>query len=167
MGEESTRDDPTPDTADDKPATPRGAWTRAEMVDFLDSATVPIRLGCTTPAGGLWMLSLWYRYRDDAFHCATSATADIVRYLDADDRVSFEVSVNEPPYRGVRGFGHATITPDPEKDLLTDLLSRYLGGTDSPLADSLLDESREEVTIRIDPQKLYCWDYSDRMGDGA
>jgi len=97
MGEESERNSPAPDAADDRPVTPRGAWTRAEMADFLDSTTVPIRLGCTTPAGGLWMLSLWYRYRDGAFHCATSASADVVTYLDADDRVSFEISVNEPP----------------------------------------------------------------------
>jgi nitroimidazol reductase NimA-like FMN-containing flavoprotein (pyridoxamine 5'-phosphate oxidase superfamily) len=166
MGDHSHGSD-TPDaTETDGRATLKGAWTRAEMESFLADAVVPIRLGCATPAGGLWMLSLWYQYDDDAFHCATAASADIVTYLEADDRVSFEVSVNEPPYKGVRGYGHATVAPDPEKDRLRTLLGRYLGGTDSPLADRLLDESREEVTVRIDPKKLYCWDYSARMDDG-
>jgi nitroimidazol reductase NimA-like FMN-containing flavoprotein (pyridoxamine 5'-phosphate oxidase superfamily) len=167
MGDHAHEADAPDTTGPDDRVTPRGAWTRAEMETFLADAVVPIRLGCATPAGGLWMLSLWYRYRDDAFYCATAASADIVSYLDADDRVSFEVSVNEPPYRGVRGYGHATIEPDPEKELLRALLQRYLGGTDSSLADRLLDESREEVTIRIDPKKLYCWDYTGRMRDAA
>jgi nitroimidazol reductase NimA-like FMN-containing flavoprotein (pyridoxamine 5'-phosphate oxidase superfamily) len=156
----------TTDAAErDGRATLKGAWTRDEMAAFLDDATIPIRLGCVTPAGGLWMLSLWYEYRDDAFHCATAASADVVTYLESDPRVSFEVSVNEPPYKGVRGYGHATIEPDPEKTQLRTLLQRYLGGTDSPLADRLLDESREEVTIRIDPRKCYSWDYTGRMGN--
>ena len=167
MGDHPPGDDAT--VAETSGELPRvtGAWTREEMAAFLDDAVIPIRLGCATPAGGLWMLSLWYQYRDGAFHCATAASADVVTYLEADARVSFEVSVNEPPYRGVRGYGRATLEPDPGKGLLRSLLQRYLGGTDSPLADRLLDESREEVTIRIDPKKLYCWDYTDRMADSA
>ena len=53
-----------------------GVWTAAEATAYLENATVPIRLACRTPDGGLWMLSLWYRYRDGAFHCATGASVD-------------------------------------------------------------------------------------------
>jgi nitroimidazol reductase NimA-like FMN-containing flavoprotein (pyridoxamine 5'-phosphate oxidase superfamily) len=104
-----------------------------------------------------------YRYRDDALWCATSASADVVGYLRHDDAVAFEVSENEPPYRGVRGDGTATVEPDPGKELLRALLERYLGGTDSGLAAWLLREDREEVRVRIDPDRAYAWDYSDRM----
>jgi nitroimidazol reductase NimA-like FMN-containing flavoprotein (pyridoxamine 5'-phosphate oxidase superfamily) len=109
------------------------------------------------------MLSLWFLYRDGAFWCATSATADVVDYLAADDHVAFEISTNEPPYKGVRGNGTASVEPDDQKALLRELLERYLGGTDSGLADRLLSPDREEVTIRIDPDRLYTWDFSDRM----
>ena len=111
------------------------------------------------------MLSLWYLWEDDALWCATGADADVVRHLGADDEVAFEVSTNDPPYRGVRGRGRATIEPDEEKTLLGRLLERYLGGTDSALAERLLDPARDEVRIRIDPVRVHSWDYSGRMGD--
>lgn len=142
-----------------------GAWSETEAESYLRERAIPIRLGCRTPSGGLWMLSLWYQYRDGAFHCATGADADVVRYLNADPGVSFEVSDNEPPYRGVRGAGTATIAHDDDKEQLETLLVRYLGGTDNELADRLLDADREEVRIRIDPSKLYTWDFADRMAD--
>lgn len=144
-----------------------GAWPRREAESYLTETTVPIRLACRTPSGGLWMLSLWYLYRDGAFHCATSADADVVGYLESDSGVALEVSENEPPYRGVRGAGTAEIEPDPEKELLDTLLDRYLGGTDSDLARRLLDADREEVRIRIDPTKLYAWDFTERMADAS
>jgi nitroimidazol reductase NimA-like FMN-containing flavoprotein (pyridoxamine 5'-phosphate oxidase superfamily) len=143
--------------------TPSGPWSRTDLERFLDRETIPLRLACHTSGGGLWVLSLWYRYRDGAFHCATSADADVVRFLRDDDGVGFEVSTNRPPYRGVRGRGTARIEPDPEKELLSDLVERYLGGDDSDLARWLLSPEREEVAIRIEPSKLVTWDYSDRM----
>ena len=142
-----------------------GAWDRAETEAFLTAETVPIRLSCHTRSGDLWMLSLWYRYRDGALWCATSASADVVDYLASDDRVAFEISTNEPPYKGVRGNGTASVEADPDKELLRDLLERYLDGTDSPLAERLLSPAREEVRVRIDPARLYTWDFTDRMTD--
>jgi hypothetical protein len=109
------------------------------------------------------MLSLWYRYRDGVFHCATGADADVVRYLEADTDVTFEISDNEPPYKGVRGSGTATIHQEDGKTLLEELLVRYLGGTDNELAARLLDGDRSEVRLRIEPTKLYAWDFTDRM----
>jgi nitroimidazol reductase NimA-like FMN-containing flavoprotein (pyridoxamine 5'-phosphate oxidase superfamily) len=146
-----------------------GEWDRTEAAAFLADVHVPIRVACRTPASGLWMLSLWYDFdpETDEFVCATSADADVVRYLRADDGVAFEVSTNDPPYRGVRGAGTATIDPDDGKATLRHLLERYLGGTDSSLAERLLDPGRQEVTIRIDPDRCYSWDFSDRMRDAS
>jgi nitroimidazol reductase NimA-like FMN-containing flavoprotein (pyridoxamine 5'-phosphate oxidase superfamily) len=141
-----------------------GPWDRDAVDDFL-TTTVPVRLSCRTPGDHLWMLSLWYRWEDDALWCATGSEADVVRYLRASDEVAFEVSTNDPPYRGVRGRGHATLDEDEDKALLRSLLTRYLGGTDSALAQRLLDPSRDEVRIRIDPVRLHSWDYSGRMGN--
>jgi nitroimidazol reductase NimA-like FMN-containing flavoprotein (pyridoxamine 5'-phosphate oxidase superfamily) len=146
----------------------RGPWTRPAAERFLAEATVPIRLACREPDAGPWMLSLWYAYdeRDGRFWCCTTADADVVAFLEADPEVAFEVSTNDPPYRGVRGRGTATVEPDPEKAGLRALLERYLGGTDSPLARRLLAPEREEVRILIDPTKLYAWDYTERMPEG-
>jgi len=140
-----------------------GAYTPEETAAFLDEAVVPIRLACSTPRGGLWMLSLWYRFEDEQFLCATHAAADVVEYVEHDPSVAFEVSTNDAPYRGVRGAGRARIEPDEDKQLLRTLLDRYRGGTDTPLARELLSEDREEVRIVIEPTKLYAWDFSERM----
>ncbi|MFB6130234.1 MAG: pyridoxamine 5'-phosphate oxidase family protein [Salinigranum sp.] len=142
---------------------PSGAWSADELSSFLAEATIPIRLACRTPGGGPWIVSLWYRYRDGVFECATAASADLVGFLRTDPGVAFEVSTNDVPYRGVRGRGRATVDSDPEKALLRALLERYLGGTDSPLARRLLSPDREEVTIRIEPSALYTWDFTERM----
>lgn len=140
-----------------------GPWTRAETDEFLDAALVPVRLGCHNPAGGLWMLSLWYRYRDGQIQCATAKQADVVSFLRQNDEVCFEVSTNLPPYMGVRGAGRATVTDDGGKETLRDLVDRYLGTTEAEMAQRLLADDREEVTIAIEPTRLYTWDFTPRM----
>ena len=144
----------------------RGPWDASDLEAFLASVTVPLRLACRTPAGRLWLVPLWFTYEEGRFHCATSREADLVEFLEADAGVALDVSTNEPPYRGVRGNGTARIEPDPEKELLRDLLDRYLGGTESPLAEQLLDEKRREVRIVVDPDRLVTWDYTARMSGG-
>ncbi|MFC5366435.1 pyridoxamine 5'-phosphate oxidase family protein [Salinirubrum litoreum] len=142
-----------------------GAWDRESVADFLAEHAIPVRLACRRPSGDLWMLSLWFEYDAEAgtLHCATKADADVVRFLRADAGVAFEISTNRPPYRGVRGAGTATLAPDAEKTRLRSLLDRYLGGTDSDLAEQLLRPEREEVEITIRPTSVYSWDFSERM----
>lgn len=140
-----------------------GAWTEAEVEDYLDEARVPLRLACHRPDESLWMVALWYRYREGTFECSTWAEADVVTYLRNDSEVAFEVSENTPPYRGVRGNGSVGLSEDEGKAVLRDLLERYLGGTDSELAAWLLSEERDEVRIRIRPRRVYSWDYTERM----
>jgi len=140
-----------------------GAWSTERAEQFLRERAIPVRLACHTPGGGLWMLSLWYRYRDGHLECATGANAAVVRYLREDPAVAFEISTNEPPYRGVRGAGSVTITPDEDKDTLRSLVERYLGDTNSGLAERLLSPEREEVRLSLDIERAYTWDFSDRM----
>mgnify|MGYP000403937502 CR=1 FL=1 len=142
-----------------------GAWSGAEAAAFLDANPVPIRLSCHTPAGDLWMLSLWFRFHDGRFQCATGADADVVRFLKADPSVAFEVSTNEPPYKGVRGRGSATITPDEDKTVLRALVERYLGDPETAPGPRLLSADRKEVTITIDPDRVYSWDFTARMSE--
>lgn len=141
----------------------RGAWTADEVDDFLQEVTIPIRIATHRPDESLWVVTLWYRYRDGRFECATWANADIVRYLRNDSEVAFDVSTNDPPYRGIRGNGTTALSSDDDKAVLRSLIERYLGGTDSRLAEWLLNDAREEVRIHIRPQTIYSWDYADRM----
>ncbi|ELZ81743.1 hypothetical protein C453_17044 [Haloferax elongans ATCC BAA-1513] len=144
---------------------PSGPWSRERADEFLTQTTIPLRLSCRTPAGDPWMLSLWYEWdiENTELRCATSADADVVRFLRAHDDVAFEVSTNDPPYRGVRGRGTASVEPDAEKTVLRRLIGRYLGDDETPLTKRLLSPDRDEVSIRIRPTKLHTWDYTSRM----
>jgi nitroimidazol reductase NimA-like FMN-containing flavoprotein (pyridoxamine 5'-phosphate oxidase superfamily) len=141
----------------------RGAWTEDETGTFLEETTVPIRIATHRPDGSLWLVTLWYRYRDGSLECATQASADVVRFLRNDPEIAFDISTNRIPYRGIRGNGVVEIDDD-GRPVLRDLVERYLGGTDSSLAEWLLEDDREEVAIRIEPNEIYSWDYSERMG---
>lgn len=150
----------------------RGAWTAAEVADFLQEVTIPIRIATRRSDGSLWPVTVWYRYRDGVFEypdgvfeCATHARADLVTILRNQPAVGIDVSTNEVPYRGIRGTGTASVTADGGLDVLEDLVHRYLGGADSELAERLLSDEREEVVIRIDPDEIFSWDYSERMRD--
>ncbi|QLG49339.1 pyridoxamine 5'-phosphate oxidase family protein [Natrinema halophilum] len=145
----------------------RGAWTEAEVEDFLEETTVPIRIATNRPDGSLWLVALWYRYRNGVLECATGANATLVRFLRQDPEVAFDISTNDVPYRGIRGNGTVTMTTDSDKAVLRALIERYLDGTSSPLARWLLGDDREEVRIEIEPRTIYSWDYSSRMGGNS
>jgi len=143
----------------------RGAWSEDEVESFLHETTVPIRIATRRSDGSLWPVTVWYRYRDGVFECATQAGAALVTILRNEPGVGFDVSTNEVPYRGIRGSGVATVSRDGGSDVLRELVERYLGGTDSSLARYLLSDDRDEVRIRIDPREIYSWDYTERMRD--
>lgn len=140
-----------------------GSWSESEVRRYLEATTVPIRLACHRRDGTPWIVTLWYRYRDGVLECSTSADADLVRFLRGDTSVGFDVSTNEPPYRGIRGNGTVVVDPDDDKTVLRDLVGRYLGTDESSLARWLLSDDREEVRIEIRPDRIYSWDYSKRM----
>lgn len=142
-----------------------GVWSEDEVTTFLQEVTIPIRIATRRSDDSLWPVTVWYQYHNGVFECATQATADLVRILRNDPTVGLDVSTNDPPYSGIRGTGTAALSPDGGEEVLRDLVQRYLGGTDSSLAKRLLSGDREEALIRIDPDEIYSWDYSDRMED--
>jgi len=140
------------------------AWSADRIEEFLMRTAIPCRLSCLTPQGFPHVNSLWFLYADGALWLSTQQSAAVCRWLHAIPRCGFEVAGDNPPYRGVRGRGVATITPAHEAPMLSRLLERYLGDTESRLARWLLSREATEATIRIQPCWLTAWDYGARMG---
>ncbi len=136
----------------------------AEQIEqFLSSKVIPLRLSCNTNSGYPLLSSLWFFYEQGSLFCATHESTALVRYLKEDSRCAFEVAVNEPPYKGVRGQGHAHLERADADSILGRLIDRYLGHRKSELARWLLSRVDEEYVIRIVPQWVSSWDYTARM----
>lgn len=106
---------------------------------------------------------MWFRYESEQLLCVTHKNSKVAKILKQNNRVGFEVSPNEPPYYGVRGQGLVSIEKLGESTLLEDLLARYVGDTNSSFAQWLLGRKDEELILSISPQRLYTWDYRERM----
>ena len=143
-----------------------GPWGLETATRFILETPIPLRLGCRTPRDRPWIVTLWTTVAcsieaGDSFQllCATAADSRVLRYLEADPQVAFDLSTNSRPYRGVRGWGRAHIAPDVDKSLLRGMLLRYTGGVDGPLARRLLDERREECRIEVAVAHLHSWEH--------
>lgn len=140
-----------------------GPWSQQTLDDFLAASKLPIRLSCIASDGFPRVVSLWYAYDSPCLLCATHQSSSLVKLLEKNSRVGFEISPDSPPYYGVRGQALAALSPLGESDLLERLLNSYLGETSSPFAHWLLSRSAEELVITLTPRRLYSWDYRERM----
>jgi len=137
------------------------------LQNFYEETIIPLRLSCQTPSGWPVVLSLWYLFEAGALYCATPRSARVVEYLRAEPRCAFEVAADHPPYCGVRGQALASIDEQRGLEILERLLLRYTGSVDTPFARNLLNRTVAEVAIRLEPQRVYTWDFSARMAGSA
>jgi len=135
----------------------------AERENFLTSYIAPIRISGISQSGFPLICSLWFEYEDNAIWCATQKTAKIARVLSENPKCAFELAPNEPPYYGVRGQANASLHLENADELLERLIVRYLGNKESKLAKKLLDDTANEVAIKIEPTNIFSWDYRKRM----
>lgn len=145
----------------------QGPWGRADVQRFLEQERSPLRLAVNGRDGVPRVASLWFQAERGRLWCATHTNALITRLLREDPRVAFEISVNEPPYKGVRGQARVELLPAQGGQYLEQLLQRYLGGTDSDLARWLLSRAADEVALCLQPIWMTSWDFSDRMPVGS
>jgi len=141
----------------------KGPWDLQVAEQWLEECAMPIRLACTGKDGFPRVVSVWFLYRQGQFLSVSHRDSSLVRLLQSAPRVGFEVSPNDPPYHGVRGQGTASLGEEGAGEVLRSVIGRYLGNSNSSLADWLLSREDEEVLIRVTPQRFFTWDYRDRM----
>ena len=145
----------------------KGPWSTDQIHDFLRDVRIPLRIACNGASGFPVLASLWFVPVGGKLWCATQRRASVMSLLTRDPRCAFEVSVEMPPYRGVRGTGVATLHDARGEEILRVLIERYLTDEDSKLADFLLARVDQETAIAIEPQTFVSWDYRERMGAAA
>ena len=144
----------------------RGPWSESQIEECLQESVFPLRIAISAADGFPRVVSVWFKYQQSRFYCVSHRDSHLVSMLRDNEKVGFEVSPNRPPYYGVRGQGIAELTDEGAGDVLEQLLQRYLGGSESSLGNWLLSRRDEEVLISIEPQRLFSWDYRQRMGEG-
>lgn len=145
----------------------KGPWSPDQIQRFLEEARIPVRLACNGASGHPVMASLWFEWEADRIWCATQCGAHVVSLLKDDPRCAFEVSIETPPYRGIRGTATAQLHAERGEEVLRRLLGRYVGDLETPFARSLLVKSATETAIAIEPRTLVSWDFRERMGAAA
>lgn len=136
--------------------------TRAkEMLQRFDAMAIPLRLAVARKDDVPLIVPLWFSYEGDRLRCATKRHSYLVRCLqDAD--VSFDISTQKPPYRGVSGRASVTIRERGAGGLLEQLIGKYVP-YEASLSQWLMRNSDKEVMLELEPTQVRCWDYSHRM----
>lgn len=142
------------------------------IVECLTNSKIPIRLACMSISDWPIVVSLWYTYLNEKVYCATQNTAKVVKYLRKNPKCGFEIAGDSFPYRGVRGYGKASIVENKGEEILRMLIQKYLTGKETTISSLKLyklllskEHLQNEVAIEIIPAAMFKWDYKKRMKD--
>ena len=141
-------------------------------MEYLTNSKIPIRLACMSISDWPIVVSLWYTYLNEKVYCATQNTAKVVKYLRKNPKCGFEIAGDSFPYRGVRGYGKASIVENKGEEILRMLIQKYLTGKETTISSLKLyklllskEHLQNEVAIEIIPSAMFKWDYKKRMKD--
>jgi nitroimidazol reductase NimA-like FMN-containing flavoprotein (pyridoxamine 5'-phosphate oxidase superfamily) len=142
------------------------------IVECLTNSKIPIRLACMSISDWPIVVSLWYTYLNEKVYCATQNTAKVVKYLRKNPKCGFEIAGDSFPYRGVRGYGKASIVENKGEEILRMLIQKYLTGKETTISSLKLyklllskEHLQNEVAIEIIPSAMFKWNYKKRMID--
>jgi nitroimidazol reductase NimA-like FMN-containing flavoprotein (pyridoxamine 5'-phosphate oxidase superfamily) len=141
-------------------------------MECLTNSKIPIRLACMSISDWPIVVSLWYTYLNEKVYCATQNTAKVVKYLRKNPKCGFEIAGDSFPYRGVRGYGKASIVENKGEEILRMLIQKYLTGKETTISSLKLyklllskEHLQNEVAIEIVPAAMFKWNYKKRMID--
>tara|TARA_R110002110_G_scaffold66978_1_gene182973 strand:- start:60474 stop:60917 length:444 start_codon:yes stop_codon:yes gene_type:complete len=142
---------------------PKSQWDENQIVAFLATSRIPIRLSFLNKANEPQICSLWYEYEDAALWSASHKNSFLINQLKHNSTVSFEISTNDYPYKGVRGKAEVELSRVNADRVLGKLIAKYLGDGNTALSSWLLGRADDEYVIRIKPTLVNSWDFSGRM----
>ncbi|MCY4045119.1 MAG: hypothetical protein OXE99_08565 [Cellvibrionales bacterium] len=137
-------------------------WDRQAIERYLLASVDPMRFSVVGAEGFPLICSIWHWYEADHLFAVSHQNSLLVKTLETNAKCAFDISVNTPPYRGVRGVGLAVIETDAQV-YLPKLLEKFLGAQYQGLQDFLTDRLEEERLIKVAIQSISAWDFSHRM----
>ena len=135
-----------------------------EVERFLES-TLNLQLATIDKQGDPNIQPVWFYYDKDGekLWINTSKSARKTQNIRKRSTIYFSIDDENPPVRGVKGKGIATIIEDLKTVIpLGERISlKYLGTLDHPIAKMISEDSKkgEVVLIEISPNFFSTWDY--------
>ncbi len=142
----------------------KSKWGESEIKAFLNASIIPMRLAFMNKNDEPMICSLWFKFIDDSLWSASHENSYVVSQLKNNRKVSFEISTNEYPYKGVRGKAEVELSKLNADNVLAELIDKYLDERNSKLASWLMSRADGEYVLKITPSIINSWDFSDRMG---
>ena len=144
--------------------------TREEAERFLlESSKLNLQIATIDEKGDPNIQPVWFNYDKDAekLLILTSKSAKKTQNLRNRPTIYFSIDDQNPPYKGVKGKGIATVIEDPNRIVpqAEKISMKYLGTLDHPAAKEMADRSRngEGVLVEISPKFFSTWDFGKRQ----
>ena len=140
------------------------SMSKEEVERFLES-TLNLQLATIDEQGDPNIQPVWFYYdkEGEKLWINTSKSARKTQNIRKRSTIYFSIDDENPPVRGVKGKGIATIIEDLKTVIpLGERISlKYLGTLDHPIAKMISEDSKkgEVVLIEISPNFFSTWDY--------
>lgn len=140
------------------------SMSREEVERFLESI-LNLQLATIDERGDPNIQPVWFYYDKDVekLWINTSKSARKTQNIRKRSTIYFSIDDENPPVRGVKGKGIATIIEDLKIVIpLGERISlKYLGTLDHPIAKMISEDSKkgDVVLVEISPKFFSTWDY--------
>jgi len=140
------------------------SMTKEEAERFLESK-LNLQLATIDEQGDPNIQPVWFYYdkEGEKLWINTSKLAKKTQNIRKRSTIYFSIDDENPPVRGVKGKGIATLIEDSKKVIpLGDKISlKYLGTLDHPIAKMISEDSKkgEVVLVEISPKFFSTWDF--------
>jgi PPOX class probable F420-dependent enzyme len=141
----------------------------AERFLLLESSKLNLQIATIDEKGEPNIQPVWFYYDKDEekLLILTSKSAKKTQNLRNRPTIYFSVDDENPPYKGVKGKGIATVIEDPNRIVpqAEKISMKYLGTLDHPAAKEMADRSKngEGVLVEISPKFFSTWDFGKRQ----
>lgn len=140
----------------------QSSWNASEIEKYLLASKDPMRFSVMNKDGFPLICSIWHWYEAGYLYAVSHKNSLLIKTLEENNKCAFDISVNAPPYLGVRGKGIAEIQKD-AGIYLPKLIDKFLGAKYQSLQHFLTGRLGDERLIKIEIQSISSWDFSDRM----
>ena len=140
------------------------SMTKEEAETFLESK-LNLQLATIDEQGNPNIQPVWFYYDKDVekLWVNTSKFAKKTQNILKRSTIYFSIDDENPPVRGVKGKGIATIIDDLKTvtSLGEKIILKYLGTLDHPIAKMITEDSKKGgvVLVEISPKFFSTWDY--------